>query len=125
MYPEYVEMGYSPEGFITNGLNEKCSLQKIKSLNLSFLKTFKAKSIEHYIGYLISIYADHVNNDYNEHLRLLKEKDINLFEIVSKFWSQWEVFDIKNIDAIYNSDIDLTNSFISDMEEWIENKKIK
>jgi hypothetical protein len=125
MYPEYVEMGYSPEGFILNGLEEKCSLQEIRSLNLSFLKIFKTKSIEHYIGYLISIYADHVNNDYTEHLRLLQEKDINLFEIVSKFWCRWKVFDIENIDAIYNSDIDLANSFVSDMEEWIEFKKIK
>lgn len=72
MYPEFIEMGYSPEKFLLNGLDEKCSLYDIKSLNLSFLKTYKAKSIEMYIGFLISIYADHIDNNYNEHLRLLK-----------------------------------------------------
>lgn len=125
MYPEYVEMGYSQKGFLTNGLDEKCSLKDIKSLSLSFLKTYKAKSIELYIGYLISIYADHIDNNYNEHLKLLQEKDSNLFEIISKFWNKWKVFDITNIDAIYNSDLELANSFISDIEEWIELKKIK
>ena len=125
MYPEYVEMGYSPENFLLNGLDEKCSLKDIKALNLSFLKTYKAKSIELYIGYLISIYADHIDNDYNEHLKLLNEKDPDLFEIMSAFWKKWEDFDITKIDAIYNSDIELANSFVSDMEEWVRRRKIK
>jgi len=118
-------MGYSPQGFLTNGLDEKCSLQDIKSLSLSFLKTYKSKSIELYIGYLISIYADHIDNNYNEHLKLLQEKESNLFEIISRFWNKWKVFDITNIDAIYNSDLELADSFISDMKDWIKQKKIK
>jgi hypothetical protein len=125
MYPSYIEMGYKPENFLINGLDEKCSLNDIKLLNLSFLGMYIAKSIDRYIGYLISIYADHVSNDYREHLRLLEQKDSNLFDIISRFWNKWKVFDIENIDPIYNSDIDLAESFISDMELWIENKKIK
>lgn len=125
MYPEFIEMGYSPEKFLLNGLDEKCSLYDIKLLNLSFLKTYKAKSIEMYIGFLISIYADHIDNNYNEHLRLLKAKDSDLFEIISIFWRKWEKFDIANIDAIYNSDLALADSFVSDMKEWIKWKIIK
>jgi hypothetical protein len=125
MYPEYLEMGYSPEGFLKNGLEEKCSLQDIKTLNLSFLRTFKTKSIELYIGYLISIYADHIDNNYIEHLILLQEKDSDLFEVISNFWNKWKEFDITNIDAIYNSDIELADSFVTDMEEWIKHKKVK
>jgi hypothetical protein len=118
-------MGYSPEGFLKNGLEEKCSLQDIKTLNLSFLRTFKTKSIELYIGYLISIYADHIDNNYIEHLILLQEKDSDLFEVISNFWNKWKEFDITNIDAIYNSDIELADSFVTDMEEWIKHKKVK
>jgi hypothetical protein len=118
-------MGYSPQGFLTNGLEEKCSLQNLKTLNLSFLKIYKAKSIELYIGYLISIYADHIDNNYNQHLKLLKEKDSDLFDLISRFWSKWKEFDITNIDAIYNSDIELADSFVTDMEEWIRHKKTK
>jgi len=125
MYPEYIEMGYSPAGFLTNGFDEKCRLKEIKYLNFSIINTYKAKSIERYIGYLISIFADQVDINYFEHLKLLQEKDSDLFEIISKLWKKWEEFDIKNIDPIYNSDIDLANSFITDMEKWIENKIIK
>ncbi len=125
MYPTYIEMGYSPAKFLTNGLDEKCSLNDIKILKLSFLGKYKSKSIDKYIGYLISIYADHVDNNYAEHLKLLKEKESSLFEIVTTFWNKWKDFDIEKIDPIFNSDIDLAESFISDMEEWIENKKIK
>ncbi len=83
MYPNYIDMGYSPEGFLINGLDEKCSLQDILLLNLNFLGRYKSKSINRYIGYLISIYADHVNNDYKEHLKRLKDKEPELFVIVA------------------------------------------
>jgi hypothetical protein len=47
------------------------------------------------------------------------------YAIVSRFWKKWEEFDIENIDPIYNSDIELCDNFISDMEGWIENRKVK
>jgi hypothetical protein len=125
MYPKYIEMGYSPERFLTNGLNKKCSILEVKLLNLSIFGVYKAKSIDRYIGYLISIFADHVDNDYYKHIKILHKKDADLFEIVLRFWNKWKVFDIKNIDPIYNSDIELVESFIVDMKVWIENKIIK
>jgi hypothetical protein len=118
-------MGYSPAKFLTNGLEEKCSLSDIKTLNLRFLGKYKSKSVDRFIGYLISIYADHIDNDYGEHLKLLKDKESDLFELVTAFWNKWKDFDIENIDPIFNSDIELAESFITDMENWVENKKIK
>ena len=88
------------------------------------LLAYSAKSVEKYIGYLISIYADHIDNDYTEHLRLLKQKNSELFEIVTNFWNKWKTFDIQNIDPIENSDFDLFESFISDMVNWVERKII-
>ncbi len=125
MYPSYIEMGYSPEKFIVNGLDEKCSIEDITNLKLTFLRKYKSLSLNKYIGFLISISADHVENDYNEHLKLLKDKDSDLFDIVSDFWKSWEVFDIENIDIFTNSDMELVDNFISNMEEWIKLKKIK
>jgi len=125
MYPKYFKMGYSPEKFIMNGLDEKCSIDDIKKLHLKFLSKYKSDSINRYIGYLISIYADHIDNNYNEHLNLLQKKEPELFGIVTDFWNKWTEFDIENIDAIYNSDIELAESFMTEMEDWIENKKIK
>ncbi len=125
MYPEYLSMGYGPEKFIKNGLDEKCSIRDIQTLNLSSFGKYKSKSVDKYIGFLISIYADHVDNNYEEHLKLMQEKDSDLFEIVTSFWNKWTDFDITNIDPILNSDIDLVESFMTDMECWIENKKIK
>ena len=59
----------------------------IKSINLKFLGTYNSNSINRYIGNLISIYADHVDNDYTEHLKLLREKDDSLFSIITDFWN--------------------------------------
>lgn len=124
MYPKYLEMGYSPEKFIVNGLGEKCHIKDIKSINLKFLGTYNSNSINRYIGNLISIYADHVDNDYTEHLKLLREKDDSLFSIITDFWNSWINFDITNIDPIFNSDIELSENFITAMEFWIKDKRV-
>ncbi|WP_225037309.1 hypothetical protein [Winogradskyella sp. SM1960] len=125
MYPKYLEMGYSPEKFIMNGLEEKCSIEDIKKLHLKFLSKYKPDSINRFIGYLISIYADHIDNTYDEHLNLLEKKEPKLFRIVTEFWNKWTEFDIENIDAINNSDLELAESFMTEMKEWIEFKKVK
>lgn len=125
MYPKYLEMGFGPEKFIMNGLDEKCSINDIKKLHLKFLNKYKPDSINRYIGYLISIYADHVENNYDKHLELLQKKEPELFKIVTDFWNKWVEFDIENIDAIHNSDIELAESFMIEMEDWIEYKKLK
>ena len=124
MYPKFIEMGYAPEKFLSCGVAEKCTIKDIKNLKMRVLLAYSAKSVEKYIGYLISIYADHIDNNYTEHLRLLKQKNAELFEIVTNFWNKWKVFDIQNIDPIENSDFDLFESFISDMENWVERKII-
>lgn len=125
MYPEYLRMGYESEKFVINGSAEKCSLKQIKSLKLKSLWTYKASSIEKYIGYLVSIYADHIKNNYEIHLKLLEAKDPNLFQIVTSFWNSWTIFDIENIDPIFNSDISLVDDFIDDMKVWVEGHKMK
>ena len=45
MYPKYIIMGYGPEKFIMNGLEEKCAIRDIKTLHLNFLHKYKSKSI--------------------------------------------------------------------------------
>lgn len=125
MYPKFKAMGYSDEKFLMNGLKEKCSLMDIKTLHLKFLCKYKANSINKFIGYLVSIYADHIDINYEEHLALLHKKEPELFKILTDFWNKWIVFDIENIDAIYNSDIELVDSFMTDMELWFEDKKLK
>lgn len=125
MYPKFKDMGYSDEDFIVDGLKEKCSILDIKQISLKFLNTYRSKSIDRYIGCLLSIYADHVTNDYSQHLELLKTKDAELFKIVTDFWLNWLNFDITNVDPLYNSAFDLANTFIEDMQNWIKIKKLK
>lgn len=124
MYPKYREMGYSDEKFVHNGLNEKCSIRDIKNLRLSFMGIYRASSIDKFIGFLISIYADHVQHNYIEHLELLNQKDNQLFKTVTDFWKSWEIFDITAIYPIFNSDLNLGDKFIFAMEEWVEKKKV-
>jgi hypothetical protein len=124
MYPKFINLGYQPADFLKNSLDEKASQKDIKRLKLKFWGSYNSKTINFYIGSLFSILADHVENDYTQHHSYLRQLDFELYSIVSEFWHKWEIFDIENIDAIYNSDLDLTNSFIDNMTEWIKTKRI-
>ncbi len=124
MYPKFINLGYQPADFLKNSLDEKASLKDIKRLKLKFLGSYNSKAINFYIGSLFAILADHVENDYTQHHSYLKQFDFQLYTIVSDFWNKWEKFDIENIDVINNSDLDLINSFIDNMKEWIKTKRI-
>lgn len=124
MYPKFLELGYQPVDFLSDGLKPKVSLKEIVNIKLKFLGLYNSKHINFYIGSLFSIFADHAKNDYSKEFLYLKKLDSELFSIVSDFWSKWEKFDIKNIDPIYNSDHDLTNNFIHNMETWVKNKRV-
>lgn len=125
MYPKYLDMGYSPKEFLKNGLELKTSVSDIKKIKLKFLGFYNSQSINLFIGYLFSILADHIKeNDYTEHHICLKNKDLALYNIVCYFWEKWEVFDIENIDPIYNSDLELTDSFIDGLTTWANGKSI-
>ncbi len=124
MYPKFIEMGFSPDEFLKDSLEPKASFKDVKRLKLKFWGIYNSKAINVYIGSLFSILADHVENDYTQHFLYLKKLDYDLYSIISDFWNKWKIFDIKNIDAIYNSDLDLANSFIDNMTEWVKTKKI-
>jgi hypothetical protein len=124
MYPKFIELGYKPVDFLTNSLESKAPFKDVKRIKLKFLGSFNSKAINYYIGSLFSIFADHVENDYTQHHSFLKQLDSDLYSIVSDFWNKWEIFDIEKIDAIYNSDLDLTDSFIDNMTEWVKIKRI-
>jgi len=125
MYPKYLEMGYSPKEFLNNGLELKTSVSDIKKLRLKFLGLYNSQSINLFIGYLISILADHIKeNDYTEHHKYLMDKDLALYNIDCGFWKKWEAFDIENIDPIFNSDIELTDCFIDGLTDWANGKSI-
>jgi hypothetical protein len=125
MYPKYLEMGYSPKEFLKNGLELKTSIVDIKKIKLNSLGFYNSKSINQFIGCLLSILADHIKeNDYTEHHKYLREKDPILYGIVYDFWKKWETFDIENIDPIYNSDLELTDSLIDGLATWVNNKTI-
>lgn len=125
MYPKYIEMGYSPSKFMTNSLAPKASIKDAKELNLKFFGRYDPNSINHFIGYLISILADHAENDYKEHRLTLQNKEMELYRIVADFWDKWVRFDIKNIDPIFNSDLELTNSFADELSSWTKTRRIK
>ncbi len=125
MFPKFSEMGYSPENFIQNGGKSQCSVMVVRFIFLKVNGNYSPSGVNSFIGNLISIYADHCDNNYSKQLALLQKKDPELFDIVTKFWNEWAEFDIENIDIIHNSDFDLMERFISDMEEWCETKGIE
>lgn len=124
MYPKFIEMGYSPSEFLTNSLAPKASLKDVKEIKLKLLGLYNSKSVNLYIGCLISILADHVGNDYTEHRAILKAKDGELYSIVTQFWSKWVDFNIENIDPIFNSDLEITDNLVEEFTKWGESKTI-
>ena len=124
MYPKYISMGYSPSKFLTNSLAPKAYLEDVKEINLHISGCYNSNSINQFIGHLISILADHVDNDYAEYHIILQNKDIELYKIVTDFWNKWAKFDIENID-IFNSDLELTESLMAELLIWSKHKEIQ
>lgn len=123
IYPKFLEMGYIPENFLSSkGL--QCDINNIRKLRIQSNNVYSAKHLNNYIGYLISIYADHLPNDYSQHLILMQSFDSDLFEIVSRFWKAWEDVDITNPNPITRTDFRTINDFIINIESWIESKSI-
>ena len=125
MYPQFIRMGYDPSKFIKDSLFEQASLKFINSIKLKMFWTYQSNAINWYIGSLISILAHHIEHNYNEHHSKLLRKDPDLYYIITKFWKSWKLFDIENIDVIYNYDLDLTNTLASELNEWCKNKIIR
>jgi len=50
MYPKYIEMGYSAEGFMIDSLKEKCAIKDIDLIQTDTLGLHHAKSINYYIS---------------------------------------------------------------------------
>lgn len=124
MYPKFLEMGYSPMDFLKNSLEPKASLKDVKNIKIKFWNFHNSKAINHYIGSLFSILADHVENDYTQYNAILKKLDYELYLIVADYWRKWQVFDIENIDPIYISDIELIHNLIEKLTNWVTPKKI-
>jgi hypothetical protein len=124
MYPKFREMGYSPESFIQNGGKSQCSISDVRSIFLKVNGKYSPAGVNSFIGHLISILADHCDNDYDKQLTMLQKRDQELFNVVTDFWQEWEAFDIEKIDAINNSDFDLMDRFRSNLESWCETKGI-
>lgn len=125
MFPIYRSMGYNSELFIVNANDEQCKVTDINSLGLVLGSVYYSEKIGKYIAYLVSIYAHHIKKDYEQHLRLLKEIEPDLFKIVTQFWSSWIEFDVENIHPLFNCDSDLIDKFVSDIKLWGESKQIE
>lgn len=123
IYPKFLEMGYEPETFLSSkGL--QCDINSIRKLRIQSNNVYSAKHLNNYVGYLISIYADHLSNDYSQHLAQMQSIEPELFNIVSKFWRAWQDIDITNPDPITRMDFEAINDFIMNMEDWMVDKSI-
>lgn len=123
-YPKFLEMGYNPKDFIRNADKEQSNLLSLKCLILGRGYQYIGQNVDAFIGNLISIYAHHRPVNYSKHLKVLKRKDEDLFNLVTEFWYRWDKFDVYNIDPVFNSDYDIYENFIGDIGEWVSNKII-
>lgn len=123
IYPKFLEMGYAPEDFLSSK-GMQCDINSIRKLRVQNNGVYSAKHLNNYIGYLISIYADHLPNDYSQHLAQMQSVEPELFDIVTEFWKAWKNVDIENSDPITRMDFEAINDFIMNMENWMESRSI-
>lgn len=125
IFPLYRAMGYSSSNFIINANDEQCRIEDISSLDLVAKNVYNSEQIGKYIIYLISIYSHHIKKDYEQHLKLLREIEPDLFKVVTQFWNSWIEFDLENMHLEFDCDSDLIDKFVSDIKLWGESKQIE
>ena len=123
IFPKFVSMGYDSNDFLSSkGL--QCDIKDVKKLRLVSNHIYSAIHLNNYIGYLISILADHLPNNYSEHIDILKNIEPDLYNIVLSFWEDWLNVDITDSNHITRTDFETINGFILNIESWILNKSI-
>ena len=123
IYPKFLEMGYAPDSFLSSK-GMQCDINSIRKLHTQINGIYLAKHLNNYIGFLISIYADHLPNNYSQHLIKMHSLEPELFDIISEFWQAWKDVDIENPDPITRTDFEAINSFIMNIENWVADKSI-
>lgn len=123
IYPKFLEMGYASEDFLSSK-GMQCDISSIRKLRVQSNGVYSTKHLNNYIGYLISIYADHLRNDYSQHLAQMQNIDPELFNIVTELWQVWKNIDITNPDPITRMDFEAINDFIMNMENWMGSRSI-
>lgn len=115
IYPRYLEMGYAPDSFIQDAHKPQATPQGIKPIYLKRNGRLSARDTELFIADLIAIYACAFGHDYTTQLKLLKEKDKDLFEIVTTFWDSWKNFELSHEN---NDTQPLYHNFMEQLEKW-------
>lgn len=123
IYPMFLEMGYAPEDFLISS-DMQCDIDRVRCLCIQRNGIYSAIQVNCYIGYLISIYADHLPHDYSQHLKLLYNFEPELFDMVSGFWRAWKDVDVTNPSPLTRDEFSAINGFINDFEEWATNKPL-
>lgn len=127
IYPKFLNMGYAPEEFLSSsGL--QCDFNHIKVLRTRKNEVYSAINLNFYIGSLISIHADHMPNDYSQHLNLMRAMEPELFDIIEVFWQEWSDVDVDvdvdENDIILRTDFEVIFNFNQNIKNWIEFKPI-
>lgn len=117
MFPQFLKMGFKPKDFIDKKGGLMSNLDEIKALKEYFNSPTLAIAVDIYIGNMVSILADHISNDYSEHLKTLKEIDESLFDITLNFWNRWEEYDINSFDKNFET-ASMMLYYVEEMSEW-------
>lgn len=133
MYPLFLNLGFSPEQFISDFHVCKFRNQDALWLKDNFLKKplfgkqyYFANAIDQYIGRYIAVKGcPNGNYDYSIVLSFIKELDSSLFHILEELLCQWNEYDYNDNDPITGGYHDLQYNFIINMREWSSLRLIK
>ena len=119
IYPEYIKMGYSANSFVINADKPQATVSGIKHIYLKRNGILSAYDTNLYIGNLIAMYGDNYGHDYTKEFSLLRKKDDELFDIVTRFWNSWVNFELshENNDTQF-----IYDDFMNELESWYFNK---
>ena len=122
MLPIYLELGFDRKKFILDYTKYKCSAEEITQFNRYYKvgKKVNLKTIDSYIGRLVSILSDaNEDFDYSADLKKLEKVDPLLFKIIVRLIDHTK--EVKVLDRTFFEDDHRTviSNFYKNMINWI------
>ncbi len=132
MLPEFISLGYNERDFLSDYYVNKLTTDDISKIkrhytnSILFEKFYNASAVDFFIGkYFAAKSCPNKSYDYQSQMKELTKIDLELFQIIETFLTEWKKFDYNDTDPIAGSYHSFLFDFIENLKKWTEGKTIK
>lgn len=124
MLPIFIDLGFKDSQFLSDYNSKKMSSGQMKELKIRYRESgiYDKEAVDYFIAFFFAMKADNnQKNKYGDLYKNLVKLDKKLFRTLIDFWEDWLSFDYNDPNDNYD---DITQYFIEDLNDWIENKTV-